>query len=340
MPTINDTRVHMPTGSGRTGGDVKKKHYDDSTSRIREARRLYDIRTVLGITDNRRVIVCPLPMHPHHNNTPSFSIYMENGVQKFRCHGTCNRGGDVVDLAGYVHIVGYDPYNSEHVKRALTLLESGYRTCPPKAGPKAPALSNTAYQDFLPPGPEVIEYARSRGLAPDTLKHFNVGQSGMWGKTWMTMPTHHMGRLMGVKMRNLNATSHKDRYTSLPGSIGGLFNYNDVFYETGPLLIVKAEIPAMLLWQHGFKVCAPTSGEASAQAELYFAMVWSRKRVVVADNDLDENVRAAMDRAAARRAEAFHAVLKRPPLEYKDIDQFFVAEPDYALSLIRSWMEE
>ncbi len=310
-----------------------------SQSRIREARRLYDIYSVLGLSERKRVIVCPLPHHPHQNNTPSFSIYTEHGVQKFACHGACGKYGDVVDLVGFVHVPGYDAYNSDHVKRALTLLESGYRICPPKQAPKQPALSNMAYQDFLPPGPEVIEYGRSRGLAPETLKHFNVGQSGMWGKTWMTMPAFHMGRLMGVKMRNLNATSHKDRYTSLPGSIGGLFNYNDVFYETGPILIVKAEIPAMLLWQHGFKACAPTSGEASAEAELYSAMVWSRKRVVVADNDLDEKVRAAMDKAAARRAEVFHAILRRAPLEYKDIDEWLLADTENALSEIKRWLE-
>jgi hypothetical protein len=294
---------------------------------------------VLGLSERKRVIVCPLPHHPHHNNSPSFSIYVEHGIQKFRCHGACNSGGDVVDLIGFLFIGNYQPNNTEHVKRALTLLESGYKICPPKAAPRVPALSNTAYQDFLPPGAEVIEYARSRGLAPDTLKHFNVGQSGMWSKTWMTMPAFHMGRLMGVKMRNLNATSHKDRYTSLPGSIGGLFNYNDVFYETGPILIVKAEIPAMLLWQHGLKACAPTSGEASAEAELYSAMVWSRKRVVVADNDRDERVRAAMDKAAARRAEVFHAILRRPPEGWKDVDAWLLDEPEAALREVRRWLE-
>lgn len=49
-------------------------------------------------------------------------------------------------------------------------------------------------------------------------------------------------------------------------------------------------------------------------------------------------MRAAMYRAAARRAETFHAVLKRPPQEYKDIDEFLLADPEYALSMIRSWI--
>ena len=131
-------------------------------SKIREARTLYDMRSVLGLVDNKRVIVCPLPQHAHHNNTPSFSIYMDGAVQKFACHGSCGLKGDVIDLVGYLKVPDYDCNNGEHVKRALTLLEAGYKIAPVRAQPKAPAISNTAYQDFLPAGAEVIEYARSR----------------------------------------------------------------------------------------------------------------------------------------------------------------------------------
>jgi hypothetical protein len=308
------------------------------TSKIREARALYDIRSVLGLTENKRVIVCPLPMHLHHNNTPSFSIYMDQGVQKFACHGACGKRGDVLDLVGFMQIPNYQPNEGEHVKRALTLLEAGYKIAPVKQAPKVPALSNTAYQDFLPAGAEVVEYARSRGLTPETLKKFRVGQSNLHNKVWMTMPTFHMGRLMGIKMRNLNPLSARDRYNSLAGSVGGLFNANAVYYTTEPVLIVKAEIPAMLLDQYGIHAVAPTGGEASNEAELFSFIVWSCKRVVVADNDHDPDVRRQMDRAAQKRAELFHASLQRPPENYKDIDEYLLAEPERALSDIRNWM--
>ncbi len=308
-------------------------------SMIREARSLYDVRAVLGLADNKRVIVCPMPQHPHHNNTPSFSIYMDGRVQKFACHGSCGLKGDVIDLVGYMQVPNYDPRNGEHVKRALSILEGGYKISPVKAQPRAPAIANTADQDFLPAGIEVIEYARSRGLMPETLQQFHVGQSALHNKTWMTIPTFHMGRLMGIKLRNLHPVSNKDRYNSLPGSIGGLFNANDVFYHTGPVLIVKAEIPAMLLKQHGFKACAPTGGESSSEAELFSFMAWTSRRIVVKDNDRDPEVRRKMDIAAARRAEVFRAELKAPPEEFKDIDEWILADAEYALRTIRRWVE-
>ncbi|RPJ36196.1 MAG: hypothetical protein EHM35_08530, partial [Planctomycetaceae bacterium] len=89
---------------------------------IRDARRLYNIRDILGLKGAVKVIVCPLPMHAHHSNTPSFSIFENfNGVQYFECHGSCGLRGDVVDLVGYLFIPGYDDHNPAHICRALDL---------------------------------------------------------------------------------------------------------------------------------------------------------------------------------------------------------------------------
>jgi hypothetical protein len=318
---------------------MKEKKYSNRHDRIREARQLFDIYDVLGLSERKRVIVCPLPMHPHHNNTPSFSIYTDKGVQKFHCHGSCGRMGDIIDLVGFMNIAGYNDRDHDHVARALTILETGYKVCPPRKAPRAPALVNTVWQDFLPPRAEVIEYAATRGLTPETLRKFGFGQSDMYNKVWMTMPCFHMGRLMGVKMRNLNATSSRDRYMSLPGSIGGLFNLNSVYYNTGPLLIVKAEIPAALMDQYGIPACAPTGGESSNEAELYSLSVWARKRIVVADNDHDPKVRAKMDEFAMKRAQTFHAELRRPPEAFKDLDEWVLAKPEEAIPEIKRWME-
>ncbi len=313
------------------------KRPNKSQSKIREARQLYDMYDVLGVDRKQRVIVCPLPMHPHSNNTPSFSIYMDHGIQKFHCHGSCARMGDIVDLIGCLLITNYDDRNPEHVKRALTLLDAGYKISPPKQQVKQPGLVNTVWQDFTPPGPEVIEYARLRGLTPETLQKFRVGQSNMFNKTWMTMPAFHMGRLMGVKMRNLNPSGNHDRYMGLPGSIAGLFNANGVYYSTDAILIVKAEIPVMLLDQHQILACAPTGGEGSMDAELYSFMVWTRKRVLVADNDRDPKVRKKMDEALLKRAEMFHAEIRRPPEAHKDIDDWILADPS-AIDAIKGWL--
>jgi hypothetical protein len=185
----------------------------------------------------------------------------------------------------------------------------------------------------------VLEYAKMRGLKPETLKKFMVGQSGMFGKTWMTMPAFHFGRLQGIKMRNVHAVHVRDRYASMEGSINGLFNLNGIYYSPDPILIVKGEIAAMLLDQYGFLVCAPTAGESTACAELLPHMIWSSRRILVADNDPDPKVRRMMDEYAVKRAEMLRAEIKRPPEQYKDIDDFLLAEPKLALAAVEGWLK-
>jgi DNA primase len=38
--------------------------------------------------------LCPF----HKERTPSFTIYLDNGVQKYKCFGSCGVGGDVFDF--------------------------------------------------------------------------------------------------------------------------------------------------------------------------------------------------------------------------------------------------
>jgi len=92
--------------------------------KINDARKLHDIHTVLGT--NKKHMVCPLPMHQHSNNTPSFSIYWLKGQQWWMCHGFCNLSGDVIDLVGYLKIPGYDPSQKGMVSQAMTLLDEKY----------------------------------------------------------------------------------------------------------------------------------------------------------------------------------------------------------------------
>jgi hypothetical protein len=95
----------------------------------------------------------------------------------------------------------------------------------------------------------------------------------------------------------------------------------------------------MLLLQHGIHTCAPSGSENVNRADLFQAMAWAVKRVVVKDNDPNSEVRAKMDRYAQARAEAFKAELKAPPEEYKDIDEFVLAEGERALEMIRGWLK-
>lgn len=301
------------------------------TEQIREASSKYDIRSVLGLTNRSKVIVCPLPFHIHKNNTPSFSIFTRGGKQWWRCHGSCDLEGDVVDLVGFMRVPGYDKKNPGKIREALECLDQRYIVSPPKLD-EVNLLSGTEYLKFLPPGKEVIEYASSRGLNELTIKEFKIGQSGHY----MTIPLFEDGILKGVKMRNILPSDKRLRFMQLPGSRLGLFNYDNVYLKTDVTFIVKGEIPAMLMHQLGFQVCAPTGGEGSGRRQ---AFRWNTALalssiVVIGDND------APGKALAQKRADLFGAMLVFPPERYKDVDEWILDEEHVAVNQIRAWREQ
>ena len=303
---------------------------------IEEACRVHDIRDVLHLATNRAEVsmLCPLPDHVHHNRTPSFSIFWKEGKQYWKCHGQCRKDGDVVDLVGELTIRGYNKRDYRHVCRALGELDSRYafRAVIPPASAHTPALDPQLWRAYLPAGLEVVAYAASRGLREETLSKFNVGQhTDAQGRIWMTLPCFHEGRLVGIKKRRC-ATVASGRYMQEKGSRQGLFNFDAVYLTTRPVLIVKAEIPVMLLDQLGYLATAPTGGEGGWREDWRTALALAPK-VLIGDNDRPGRI------LGQKRAALMGAGLHFPPEPYKDVDEWILAERTNALKAIDSWIE-
>ncbi|MGD0002830.1 MAG: hypothetical protein ABSE06_01230 [Anaerolineaceae bacterium] len=294
---------------------------------IEEACATHDIHTILGT--RKRSIVCPLPQHIHKNHTASFSIFWKEGRQYWKCHGNCQLEGDVVDLVGYLRVPGYTRWNPQSVRRALTSIDERYEIeyVKPK---KETILRGGEWNDFLPPGEEVIEYAKTRGLTAETLRIFRVGQCGQN----MSMPCFMDKKLKGIKMRRLGSTGL--RYWSLEGSRQGLFNFDNVAYKQEPVLMVKAEIPCMLMHQEGFLACAPTGGESSGSGwnETWRTALALARVIVVGDNDEPGR------KLGLNRAVIMNGKLVFPPVVHKDIDEWWLSDPEGARKQITKWMEE
>jgi len=299
---------------------------------LRDLRRIYSIRSVLSYADKRSWLVCPLPQHAHSSNpTPSFSIYYDkDGVERFKCHGNCGLRGDVIDLVGFLSVPGYDPKDMQSVMRAVSILGNKHEIKEPVKAPRN-LLSEDAWRVYVPPGVEAHRYARYRGLRRSTVEKFRLGQKG----AYMSIPTFENDRLVGIKFRAM--VPQDLRFFTEKGSKSGLFNFDNVLWTDRPVVIVKGEIPAMLLDQYEILACAPTGGENMRVDEYSRALAFCSRRVVVGDNDRDPNVRFKMQGAARERANALHAELRFPPVEYKDIDEWILAEED-AIKTIRSWL--
>ena len=304
-------------------------------------RRRYSIRDIVGM-GNKHKCVCPLPNHIHIHNTPSFSVFFSNGIEKFHCHGaSCGASGDVLDLIGFMYIPGYERFNGKMYYQAASILTNGqYRISRVVAPPPIPLLNPYIWQDTLPPTQRVIDYAFTRGITMTEIIKFKIGALREWAtkipfeisdpEKWMTIPTFHMSDLIGIKLRN---TDHWGlRYMALKGSRKGLFNYNAVYLTDQPVLLVKGEIAAIVADRFGFLACAPTGGEGSNVKETRTALALA-KIIVVGDND-EVGITAANNRAML-----FNGLIKFPPLLFKDIDQYLLEDPT-SVAQVNQWIEE
>jgi DNA primase len=290
---------------------------------IGDIRRLYEIRDLLGISQRRRWIVCPLPHHPHKNYTPSFSIFYGNdGVQRFKCHGNCGAQGDVIDLAGYLWVPGYNPKSSPDLSKAIDMLGIRGNVSIPTFKDRVVSLGPKAHEKYIPIGDQAREYARGRGLTDETIEKFQLGQD----RDYLTMPSFRDGRLRGIKKRSCVVTGL--RFFTETGSKGDLFNVDAVKFTNGTAFVVKGEIPAMLLDQWGFKAVAPTGGEGNWDDQWRIDLGLSRI-TVIGDND------GPGRKLGIARATKFGARLEFPAPEFQDIDKYMLAKPKEA----RQWLE-
>jgi hypothetical protein len=294
------------------------------SEKFEEARRTHDILEILGT--RKRKIVCPLPGHIHHENTPSFSVVWKKGVQWFRCHGNCGASGDVVDLIGYLRMPGYDPHNLEDRKKALYLLDERYEISI-VIPEKETVLYGDEWYRYLPIGIEGREYMWGRGLKNATIDQYRLGQSG----EFVTIPCFEEKRLVGIKLRSFDPKVTGDnRFRAVKGSRQGLFNIDDCRYYLGSVFIVKGEIPALLLWQNGYKAVAPTGGEGGWREDWRTALALATK-IVIGDNDEPGRI------LGEKRAALMAARLVYPHPDFKDIDQMLLAEPEKTKAQLDAW---
>lgn len=299
--------------------------------KLKDARRMFNLRDVLGVGTTANPVRCPFSDHVHYKNTPSLNIYWKDGVERFMCMGSCGRAGDVIDLIGYLEIPGYDDKNHTHIKMAIARLIDGF-TVEYRVRPRPVILTPNKYRDYLPPSLEVVDYARDRGITEETLDRFYIGSH----HGAMAMPYFVFGLLRGIKFRSTRNTGL--RFWSEKGSHRGIFNHDEVNYYDGAILFLKSEIPTMLAAQHGFTACGLTVGEGQSLNDFRHVFAFSSKVIYVTDNDEDLEVRSNIAKKARQRADEIHAVVKAPPEEYKDWDEWLLADTRGCLETTRRWL--
>jgi DNA primase len=298
---------------------------------LKDLRMLYDITDILsglGVDTSRRYMICPMPHHIHHNNTPSFSVFVSpDGVQRFKCHGNCGLQGDAIDLAGYLWVGGYDPNNKEMIRLAVDALQARREMNLTPVVFEKPRGLDASIQ--YPLTGAAMAYAQHRGLNENTARLFSLGED----QGYLTIPNYENGKLISIKKRAMSSNL-SPRYKVEKGSRKSLFNHDAVKYRNDVVFYVKAEIPAMLMTQMGYNACSPGMGENSFMESWKQALAFA-KVIIIGDND------EAGIRAASTRAIDLGGVLKFPPDQYKDLDEWILdIGEERARVVLDRWVEE
>lgn len=147
---------------------------------LEQLRANTDIESVISPYVNLRrrgknlVGLCPF----HNENTPSFTVYPENG--SFYCFG-CGVGGDVITFVRRMENLDYMEAVKQLADRAgMALPEDGYDDTLAKKRTAVLAANRAAAkffhsQLFTEQGRQALDYFLDRGLAPETIRHFGLG---------------------------------------------------------------------------------------------------------------------------------------------------------------------
>ena len=196
------------------------------------------------------------------------------------------------------------------------------------------------WQEFIPPAENIIEYVLGRGISFDQIEKFKLGgavsisnDEVIKGKkeNILSLPTFHYGKLMGIKIRKINGCNN-DRYFSYKGSHKGLFNHDEVFLTTKPVLVMTGEIAVMVADRCGFLACAPTSGEWGHVDNIIKPLLLAKKIIVGDTSEIGK-------KTAQTRGALLDGIVRFPP-EGLDWDEWALKNKEEAIRETNKWLRE
>lgn len=145
--------------------------------------------------------------------------------------------------------------SNDKIKSIREALAGGFR--------KLDDSESTRLEDNLNPDTQGWTYLSSRGIHPDTIRHFRLGYCP--SRNAISIPIFKDSKLINIRYRSLNPNSNQ-RYIQEGGCEVWMYNEQGLKEEKSKkgVLVVEGEIDLMSAWQAGFKnVISPASGKDS-----------------------------------------------------------------------------
>ena len=234
-------------------------------------------------------------------------------------------GGDLIDLIAAVHGVGI----AQAVKEAKEFL--GLHDTAPDFQPKRQAYKRPQKPNRLTrPGVEMLAWFQHRGLTPETVALFHVGEiPGKNGQPVAVFPYQVDGETVFLKFRPIH--DKKGMWTAKDAE-PCLFGWQAVDAQARDIIIVEGELDAMSLRQAGYyAVSVPRGGGDGEKQDAWIAVEYERlqnfDRIFLA-LDMDEQGQKAAAHIASRLGA--HRCFSCDLGKYKDANEALMDGADMA----------
>ncbi len=321
--------------------------------------------------------LCPF----HNEKTPSFVVYPENN--SFYCFG-CNKGGDVISF-----IMGVE--NLDFAEAVKLLAQRSGMTLPEEGGDFSMSRLRTRILEInresgrfyfgalsTPEGKAGLDYFKSRGLGPKTIRHFGLGYAPDNG---FALTNHLRGlgytkdELLQSDMVRLSKNGNLyDRYRNrvmfpiidLRGNVvafggrvlgdgtpkyintsdtpvyhkgSGLFALNFAKNaNSGQLILAEGYMDVIALHRAGFSNAIATLGTALTEEQARVMRRYAKEVVICYDSD--QAGRRATQRAIPLLKDAGLQVRVITVPGNKDPDEFFRSDPKDGVTRFKRLIQE
>lgn len=162
--------------------------------------------------------------------------------------------GDLLDLWAHCRCTSM----TDAIKEAKAYL--GVRDTMPRAEPKT--YRKPTRPTCVTPKAGALAWLQSRGLAPDTIAAFKIGEHSQGGKTYAVFPFLREGELINAKTRNV---AEKSDMRQEAGAEPCLFGWHLIEPKARTVAITEGEIDAMTLHQVGIPALSVNQGAGNHQ---------------------------------------------------------------------------
>lgn len=299
------------------------------------------------------------PFGSHRDKTPSFDVYLQDGLWMFGCF-SCGAKGNIfqfiekIDGCSFKEAVGKVRAHCSDFANARTQVENTFR---PLGGQDAPKKtyseeSYKALENALKNSAEARKFLAGRGIQMEVAQRLRIGfrqdvgkLAGEAGRSvsnhgWLAFPTFggsntgglgksmaDSGSVCSIKYRSVAGKY----FTKQPGM--GTFLWNTQTIDMlEPVFLVEGELDALTLEQAGYKAVSLPNAQYQCSPEDKDLLLSAEYVVLAGDND--DAGRKAMTKLFREMRERTY--LLQWPAKCKDANQFFIEECKGEISVFRT----